>query len=89
MVVNQIPIHCRSKGTVGQSEEKWTLLIDPVTGYRSVRHQWLHDNPHGRGPPCSGERIVSVGEFLASDADASAKAKLRCLIEKGDLNHRA
>jgi hypothetical protein len=78
---DQIPFYCRSKGTVGQSEEKWTLLIDLESGYKSVRHEWLHTTPYDRGvSSCSGERTVSVGEFLASDADATAKAKLRQLL---------
>jgi hypothetical protein len=89
MVVNHIPIHCRSKGTLGQTEEKWTLLIDSATGDRSVRHEWSHASPYGGGPPCSGERIVSVGAFLASDADVTVKAKLRNLIEKGVRDHNA
>jgi hypothetical protein len=81
MVVNRIPILTRNKGTVGRNEEHWCLLIDPETGERSVRHTWSHPSPYGRGPPCTGEQTVSIDEFLASDADAIAKAKLRKLIE--------
>jgi hypothetical protein len=80
MVVNRTPIHVRSKGTLGQREEQWCLLTDSETGEKSVRHAWSTASPYGRGPPLTGERIVSVDEFLASDADAMAKAKLRKLI---------
>jgi hypothetical protein len=45
VTVDQVPFYCRSKGTVGLSEEKWTLLIDSESGYRSVRHEWFRTNP--------------------------------------------
>jgi hypothetical protein len=82
-VVHRIPIHTRSMGTLGRDEEKWSLLTDSATGDKSVCHEWSNASPYGRGPPWAGEKIVSVEEFLASDADAIAKAKLRNLIARG------
>jgi hypothetical protein len=82
-VINRIPICNRTQGTLGPNEEKWTLLIDSATGDKSVCYEWSRASPFGHGPPWSGERTVSVGEFLASDADVTVKAKLRNQIERG------
>jgi hypothetical protein len=83
LAIKRIPIHSMTTGTSGRNEDRWTLLIDSETGTRSVEHEWSYVTPHGQGQRNSGEKTVSLLEFLASDADATAQAKLCDLLKKG------
>jgi hypothetical protein len=82
LAIKRIPIHSMTTGSSGRNEDRWTLLIDSETGNRSVEHEWSYVTPHGRGQRNSGE-TVSLFEFLAGDADASATVKLLDLLKKG------
>jgi hypothetical protein len=83
LAIKRIPIHSTTTGSRGQKEDRWTLLIDLETGNRSVEHEWSHNNPVGPAQPNSGSKTVSLLEFLASDADATAQEKLCDLLTKG------
>jgi hypothetical protein len=83
LAIKRIPIHSKITGSRGLNEDWWTLIIDPETGNRSVEHKWSYAQTYGRVQPSSGEKTVSVVEFLASEVDAIAQEKLCDLLTKG------
>ena len=80
MAIERTEIHSQRKGSMGEDEDWWTLLVDSESGEKTVEHEWSYTNAYGPGQD-SGTQIVTVDEFLAGNSDQTAKAKLRELLD--------
>lgn len=80
-----VEYHSRRKGSLGENEDWWRLIISEG-GELAVEHEWSHTDAYkGRGSD-SGSSQVSVAEFLAdANADGQAKAKLRQVLNERGL----
>jgi hypothetical protein len=83
LAIKRIPIHSKITGSRGLNEDWWTLIIDSETGNRSVEHRWSYVQTCDQDQPSSGDKTVSVVDFLASDVDVIAHDKLWDLLRKG------
>lgn len=79
MAIKRYPIHAKTKGSLGENEDTWTLLVNTETGERTVEHWWHHMNPYKLTLTSEGERVIPLDEFQAGEfgdmlATAMAKA---------------
>lgn len=83
MAIRRRQLHFRSKGTMGQTEDWFTLHFDEESKELYVEHSWSHTNI-GRGPSDNGEQSYSIAEFLKLEnmAANTAQGLLMGLIDE-------
>ena len=67
MAMKRYPIHSKTKGSLGENEDTWVLLVDTDTGERTVEHWWHHMNPYKGTTTSEGEKILTLAEFEATE----------------------
>jgi hypothetical protein len=81
----RVLIHRSVKGSLGQTEDWWTLLINAENGQKLVEQEWSYVNPYNpsKDPPGSaGTRTMPVNEFLRSEeSNKTVKSKLQDLLK--------
>jgi hypothetical protein len=66
---------------VRQDDEDWyTLLIDTVSGVKSVEHEWSYGDVYGRLTANAGKEVLPVEEFQSRCISEDAKIELRALL---------
>ena len=82
MAIKRFPIHDKTKGSLGENEDTWVLLVDTETGERTVEHWWHHMNPYKGTLTSEGEKILSLAEFEAGEHGG----KLAAAMAEADKN---
>lgn len=63
MAIKRYPIHSTCKGSLGEDDDWWELLVDTETDERTVEHTWSHMNPYKGIVTSEGTEIMTVAEF--------------------------
>ena len=76
MAIKRYRIHDKTKGSLGENEDTWTLLVNTETGERTVEHWWHHMDPYKGTLTSEGERILSLDKFRAGEHGGKLDAAL-------------
>ncbi|MEO1719053.1 MAG: hypothetical protein AAFR23_02370 [Pseudomonadota bacterium] len=72
--------HQSAKGTMGEKED-WFYIVRQADGRLCIEHEWDYVRLSKlSAEPDRGSKRVTIEAFLASDAPAAAKGKLRELL---------
>ena len=78
-------IHKTTEGRYKEREDWWHLVIDPITGARSVKHTWLHMNTEKLYLTASeGSETTSVLSFFQSSEHEAVMKDLQKLLDEDE-----
>jgi hypothetical protein len=78
MAIKKYKIDSKTKGSLGENEDTWTLLVDAETGERTVEHWWHHMDPYKGRLISEGEKVLPLADFQSgplAEKLAAAMAK--------------
>jgi hypothetical protein len=79
-------IDSKTKGSLGESEDQWSLEVDDDTGEKSVTHSWNYTNANNSKVRSEGSRSWALKEFLVSNEPSHIKEKLQTLMREESFN---
>ena len=77
-------ISYKAKGSLGENEDWWYLVVDSETGERSILHEWHNMNPYNSTVTSEGSKSHTLEEFKTSDVGRALKGELAEILDKFD-----
>ncbi len=79
-------IDSKTKGSLGENEDRWSLEVDDDTGEKSVTHSWNYINASNSKVRSAGSKNWPLKRFLVGNQPSHIKEKLQALMKEQGIN---